>query len=91
MAGKRPERTYKAGKVQVNVWLNTGGKFESLVFQATKNYKTAGEQGEWKSTNNYTVQDLADLAVLIAEVQRDYRIKLSNNTDNSNTTDDIPF
>lgn len=76
MAGKRPERTYKAGKVQVNVWKNTGGKFESLAFQVSKNYKTAGENGEWKTTNNYTVQDLADLAILIAQIQQDYRVKI---------------
>lgn len=76
MAGKRPEKTYKAGKVQVNVWLNTGGKFESLAFQASKNYKTAGEDGEWKTTNNYTIQDLADLAILIAQIQVDYRVKI---------------
>lgn len=80
MAGKRPEKTYKAGKVQVNVWLNTGGKFDSISYQVSKNYKTAGENGEWKSTNSFALQDLADLAILIREIQRDYRVKLFDNT-----------
>lgn len=81
MAGKRPERTYKAGKVQVNVWVNKGEKFDSISFQVSKNYKTAGENGEWKSTNSFSLQDLADLAILIREIQRDYRVKLYNNNE----------
>jgi len=82
MVGKRPEKTYKAGKVQVNVWKNQGEKngqtYESLSFQVSKNYKV-GE--DWKSTNNFTIQDLADLAILIREIQRDYRVKLFTNNE----------
>lgn len=73
MAGKRPERTYKAGKVQVNVWKNKGEKFDSISYQVSKNYKVGDE---WKSTNNFTIQDLADLVILIAQIQRDYRVKI---------------
>jgi len=79
---KRPERTYKAGKVQVNVWVNKGDKFDSVSYQVSKNYKTAGENGEWKTTSSFTLQELADLVILIREIQRDYRVKLITNEDN---------
>ena len=73
-----PEATYKAGQTQITVWKNTakgknGQSYETLSFNAVKNYK---QGDDYKTTSNFTIQDLADLSILIALAQREHRAKV---------------
>lgn len=93
MANK-PVKTYKAGKVQVNVWVNKAQgdrQFDSVSYQVSKNYKVGDD---WKTTNNFSLNELADLATLITQIQQDYRVKVfTNETVGSGGANqgDIPF
>ena len=74
---KRPEKTIKVGKVQINKWVNKGEKFDSVSYQLSKNYKV-GE--EWKSTNNFSIQELSDVIVACQQALQD-RVKVSDNNE----------
>jgi len=71
MANK-PARTIKAGNVRINVWVNKGEKFDSVSYQIVKNYKVGDE---WKTTNSFTLAELADVRDVIQQIRLTDRIK----------------
>jgi hypothetical protein len=75
---KKPEATIKVGKVQIVVWKNSGEKYDTLAFAMTKNYK---KDNEWKTTSSFTMADLADAQIAIAEAQRRFRLVVKTNSD----------
>lgn len=89
MAGTPPVKTVKVGQVQVAKWVFKGDKFDSIAFTIQKSYKKK-DSDKYETTNYLKAQDLADLQLAIHEIQQE-RVKVYDNTDNSNTTDDIPF
>ena len=70
--GKGPVETIQCGKVKIDVWVNKGDKYDTTSFAISKNYKV-GE--EWKTTNSYTLQELADVQIAVTQVQLKYRVK----------------
>ena len=89
MAGKPPIKTVKVGQVQVAKWVFKGDKFDSVAYTIQKSYKKKGSD-TYETTNYLKATDLADLQLAINEMQQE-RVKVYDNTDNSKTTDDIPF
>lgn len=89
MAGKPPIKTVKVGQIQVAKWVFKSGKFDSIAYTIQKSYKKK-DSDKYETTNYLKAQDLADLQLAIHEVQQE-RVKVYDNTDNSKTTDDIPF
>ena len=89
MAGTPPVKTVKVGQVQVAKWVFKGDKFDSVAYTIQKSYKKKGSD-VYETTNYLKAQDLADLQLAIHEIQQE-RVKVYDNTDNSNTTDDILF
>lgn len=71
-----PVDTIQCGKVKIDVWVNKGEKYDTVSFAVSKNYKT--KAGEWKTTNSYTLQELADVQIAITQVQLKYRVKGNN-------------
>jgi len=66
MEKNTPEKKFRAGTVSATVWKNQskeGNDFSSVSFE--KGYKDAN--GEWKSTNHLSVNDLPKALVVIGK------------------------
>lgn len=77
MGKQPPVDVIQCGKVKIAIFVNksSDGKYDVTTFAVTKNYKV-GE--EWKTTNSYTLQELADVQIAITQVQLKYRVKGNN-------------
>ena len=69
----KPIRKFRSGQIVADVWKNTkevktdNGAIEQEYFSVSisKNYK---DGDEWKTTNNYFLNDLQKLLVLVTKV-----------------------
>jgi hypothetical protein len=71
----KPIETFRSGTVKATVWANTGD--DNQVFHTTtiaRAYKDGN--GEWKETNSYLAQHLADLELVAGEAFKFLRMGL---------------
>ena len=75
--GNKPVAKYRAGQVTATVWKNTkqnkaGEDFDAYSVSIVKQYKD-GE--EWKDTNSYQPDELANIILVASEAQRKIKLK----------------
>jgi hypothetical protein len=64
--GRRPERTFKQGGVEVSIWKNHTDKGDIYNTTIRNSYKD-DKSGEWKETSSFSPTDLAVVAQLASQ------------------------
>ncbi|MCL4215943.1 MAG: hypothetical protein KJ052_02910 [Candidatus Hydrogenedentes bacterium] len=86
MENNKPEMKVKVGAVSASVWKRThttkdGRKFESRQVSLDRTYKDA--KGEWKSTNNYDINDVPKAILALSRAYEHIATK-SDESDSEN-------
>jgi hypothetical protein len=70
--GQKPSRVLRSGAIRLSLWLHEGknGKYHSCALQ--RRYKD--EAGNWKSTPNFTEQDLLDVVAICSYAHQELRV-----------------
>ena len=81
--GKKPKATYQVGSAKVTVWENERngkyGKFIAKNFEVENVYK---KDGQWKSTNNFDLDELLQLRAAIDKAINEEGVKIKEEEEN---------
>ena len=82
----KPEKEFRAGTVRATIWENTieknGETFNIPGIQIERRYRD--KDGEWKTTNSFQKNDLANLGIVVYEAQRYLALKERNPQEEQN-------
>ena len=66
MAGKKPVKSFKHGRVSCAVWKNQGGE-KGVFYTATFNRSYKANGSDWKQTQSFGLFDLVELILCASE------------------------
>ena len=72
---KKPQKTYRAGAISLNVWENAMGEEKMKSFSIQRAYKDKEEN--WQHTQSLRIMDLPKLMVLLEEAYKEQVISES--------------
>ena len=81
--GEKPKATYQVGTAKVTVWENErDGKYGKFIAKSFKIEKVYKKDGQWKSTNNFDLDELLQLRAAIDKAINEEGVKLKEEEQN---------